>query len=166
MEMNCQIVSYSCPSWQNFTNGLCGECTNDFPCRHVGIGDHLGISIPELVTNQTNNPYPMFVILNSRIDFCLMHYQLIVKISGSHIKTGGKLYIKIENPLKDFHMEEMEENFMPRENYTRLIIRNPDDGALFDVRVEIFWIPDISYENMSIDIEIIQFRFMSHIDER
>jgi hypothetical protein len=164
-EENCQIVGYSCPSWKNFTDGLCGECTNEFPSRHIGIGDHLGIHAPELSENEKINPYPLFVILNSRNDYCLMHYQLIVQTATSAIRAKGKLLIRIESSSKNLHTEEMEEDFMPGKNYTRLVVRDPDDGNLFDIKVQIFWTPDIGYENVPIDINIIQFRYMSHADK-
>lgn len=165
METVCQIIGYSCPSWKNFTDGLCGECTNEFPCRHVGFNDHLGVHIPDLSENEKNNPYPLFVILNSRIDFCLMHYQLIVQTETSAMTAKGKLLIRIKSS-SNLHTEEIEENFIPGKKYTRLVVRNPDDGVLFDVKVDIFWSPGKGYENVSIDINKIQFRYMSHADER
>jgi hypothetical protein len=97
-----------------------------------------------------------------------MHYQLIVQIGNatSAGRAKGKLSIRIQSSSKNLHKEVMEENFMPGENYTRLILRDPDDGDLFDKKVEIRWNPDKGYENKSIDINIIQFRYMSHADKK
>ncbi len=161
----CQIYAYSCPSWNDFERGLCGECTNEFPCRHIGISARLEDYVHGVEENATMNPYPEFIKLNSRIDFCLMHYQLIVQTALSATTVQGKLLIHIESSSKNVHQEEMHENFMPGYNYTRLITRNPDDGDLFDVKIEISWIPDVGYDNVSIDINMVQFRYMSHSNE-
>jgi len=107
----------------------------------------------------------MFVILNSNADYCLLHYQLIVQIATSSKKVEGKLSISIQSPSNNSHTEVMNENFMPGENYTRLIIRNPDNGALSDIHTQILWNPNIDFENVSIHIKTIQFRYMSHINE-
>jgi hypothetical protein len=166
-EANCQIVGYSCPSWKKFTNGLCGECTNEFPCRHIGISDHKGISeyYQNISKNEIINPYPLFVKLKSRNDYCLMHYQLIIQTATSAEEAKGKLLIRIERSSKILHTEEMEENFMPGKNYTRLIVRDPDDGDLIDIKINISWITN-NYKQKPIIINIIQFRFMSHTDPK
>jgi hypothetical protein len=160
----CQIYAYSCPSWDYFERGLCGECTKEFPCRHIGISARLEEYVLKVEENVSNNPYPEFIKLKSRIDFCIMHYQLIVQTAFSATTAQGKLLIRIESSSKNVHEEEVEK-FMPGKNFTRLVTRDPDDGDLFNVKIEISWIPDVGFENISIDINMIQFRYMSHSDE-
>lgn len=79
----CQEVAYSCRSYAAFTHGECGLCARDnLDCFHMGF-HYQYRNMQREPLRQTQTPRKFYIRTSDEDNFCLLHYQLLLRLEPS-----------------------------------------------------------------------------------
>lgn len=78
-DSKCHFIAYKCRSYAAFTHGECGRCDHQSDCFNIGFHFQYREMNPEPL-RETKTPSRYYIRTGEKENFCLFHYQIILKL--------------------------------------------------------------------------------------